>query len=194
MRSIFFTDEQVDHARGIWLPRLFDYAKQCRTARPILSPQSLSAAEAEQYRILRSKMQGFKPYSPFRKDCVAIVHSTPVGLLAAEEVFRPVADCMVFLLADEKVNWFKNICTDVVGGWYWFWSWTIHTEVPQRFAKDIAEQFPQPDGFVYWVLTEVRGGGSVSHELWKWDGKTSVSLGVFRWHEVEDGLADEWYE
>jgi hypothetical protein len=193
MRDVFYTREEIENARQTWAPRLREYANHCRIERPVPALNSLSVAEREQWRILRAKMQAFTPYSPFRREHVAILHSTPVGLLAAQEVFGPVAECMVFLLANEKVKWFDNIYPGV-DGWYWFLWWTIHDRVPQRFADAVATHYPTPHGFAYWVVTEGRGAGDASHEVWKWDGAVAEPVEVFWQVYAEEGFVEEWYE
>ncbi len=76
-----------------WFPRLQAFAAECRRAVSVPAVESFSAAEREQYRILRAKMREFDASEDRR--CVlvrrpyqaAILSTTWVGLAAAEEVF-----------------------------------------------------------------------------------------------------------
>ncbi len=78
------TEEQMEDARRKWLPRLCDFARECRRERPLPTFDGLSAAQREQYRMLRAKMESFRPRS-FSEKHVAILYSTAVGLLAARD-------------------------------------------------------------------------------------------------------------
>jgi len=187
-------EQATRDAFHIWAPKLRQDAADCRAERPLPDVQSLALAEREQYRILHAKMEGFEPQGArFQHHHVLVLHSYPVGLLAAQQVFGATSEAVVLLLAAEKARWFNEVYREAEG-WFSFHWWTLHDSVPQRHARFIAANYPEPDHFAYWVVSEGRGLGDASHELWKWDGTTAEPIEVFCQVSWEEGCCPEWYE
>ena len=191
MRAIFYTQAEINEAFNHWSPKLRDYAAECRRLRPMPNGGSLSAAELEQFRILCGVLKEFRD-SPIRMPApyLNIFHGSPITLLAANEIFGPLADAVVPLLSDEQDKWFNEIFHGADG---WFGScWvTIHDPVPSVFAEGFDTHWPPADGIRYWVLTKARAGGA-SHEVWKWDGQVAVPAGMVSEEVTEEGFIDNF--
>jgi hypothetical protein len=191
MREIFYTDSQITEAYNVWAPRLREYAALCRLKDPLPDYDSLSAADREQYRILRSALVEFRDSPIYVRDpYLNVYHGSPITLLAASEVFDPGEPSIVLLLSDEWRRWLKEVFRGADG---WFGScWvTIHDQLPQRLAADVAAYFPKSDGSCHWLLTKARAGHAV-HDLWKWDGTTAIPVGRFLEQLTEEGFIDEF--
>ncbi len=191
MRSIIYTERQIEEAYKFWAPKLREYAALCRLKDSLPDPESLSTAEREQYRMLRSALTQFRDAPIHVRDSyVNVYHGSRITLLAANEVFDAESPSIVLLLSEERHRWFKEVFRGADG---WFGScWvTVHEQVPKLFAADLAAFFPKPDGFCYWLLTKARDGNA-RHELWKWDGATAVPVGTFLEQCTEEGFIDNF--
>ncbi len=190
MRSIFYTERQIQEAYALWAPRLREYAALCRLKQPLPDLESLSAAEREQYRLLRSALIEFRD-SPIhvRDSYLNVYHGSPITLLAANDVLDAGSPSIVLLLSEEWRRWFQEYRG--ADGWFASCWVTVHEQMPKLWAASIAECLPPPDGFVYWLLTKARAG-SARHELWKWDGTTAVSLGLVFDQCTEEGFIDSF--
>ena len=96
----------------IWFPRLQSFAVECRQAVPIPAVESFSQIEAEQYRVLLSKMQEFaasgdRAILNHRPNRAVILSTTRVGMAAARQVF---GECEAVLLQiEEESRWFSEV-------------------------------------------------------------------------------------
>ena len=193
VRSVFYTQKQIDAAREHCLPRLRGFEAECRVKNPIPTIDDLAAVDRCRYDLYTKKMREFTMYSPWRESIVGILHSDLVGLSAARDVFEPHLNCLVLLTSDERTMWYDTGDHEV-DGWYWFLWWKIHTTIPERFRADIENQFPKPDGFDYWIFTHGRASTSF-HELWRYDGcVATLTERSFAAVCAEHGPIDEWYE
>lgn len=172
MRSIFYTREEVDAARRRNLPRLRQFVAECRREHPIPHRQELSAKDKCRLRIYREAMRGFKPYSPFNEQCVGLLFSDVVGLLAARNIFRAYESCLVLLTGPELARW-QATGEHLPDGWYWYFGWKVHTEVPPRYRPDIVHA---PPG----------GGASAQHEFERQHFEERARLG----RALQQGDAD----
>jgi hypothetical protein len=190
MRSIFYTEAQIEEAYQLWAPRLREYAALCRLKDPLPERQSLSAVQREQYRVLRAALTEFRDSPIYIRDSyVNVYHGSPITLLAANDVFDPASPSVVLLLSDEWRRWFRDVFRGADG---WFGScWvTIHEQLPTFCGEDIAACLPKPEGFCYWLLTKARAG-SASHHVLKWDSATAVPLGAILEQCTEEGFIDD---
>jgi hypothetical protein len=191
MRAVFYTPAEIASAYEHWAPRLREYAASCRRQNPPRNRNSLSAAELEQCRILADVISEFRD-SPVRFDWpyLEVYHGSEMTLLAGQEVFGSTSNSAVFLLSGERDHWFSN---EFQGPDMWYGScWvTIHDQVPDVLADYVAECYPKPGAFAFWVLTKARGG-SASHELWKWDGVRAVPVGEICIQCTEEGFIDDF--
>lgn len=193
MRSTFYSREEIDEARRRNLPRLRQFVADCRLENPIPQREELSAKDKCRLLIYEEKMRGFKPYSPFNEQCVGLLFSDVVGLLAARSIFRAHENCLVLLTGPELARWHAT-SEHLPDGWYWYFGWKIYTEIPQRLKEEFEENFSFPDGFEHWLVTSCIGA-SAGHDLWRYDGReaTLVQPG-FAGIWCEHGPIDEWYE
>ena len=141
MRSIFYTREEIDEARLRNLPRLRQFVAECRLESPVPHRGELSAKDKCRLRVYKESMRGFKPFRPFSEACVGLLISDAVGLLAARSIFRAHENCLVLLTGPELARWHAT-GEHVVDGWYWYFGWKIHTEVPPRFRPGVAPAAP----------------------------------------------------
>jgi len=173
-----------------WFPRLQAFAAECRRAVPVPAVNSLSVAEREQYRILLAKMHEFTASGD--RHCIldrkphqaAILSTTRVGLIAAQEVF--VGSGAVILEDSERQRWISEIYPVKHGAFWWYafaW-WTITEGLPEEDEASIREGYPIPEGCWYWlVVSGVQWGGlagGANHELWRWDGERAEFIEMYR--------------
>lgn len=172
-----------------WAPQLREYAIQCRRDNPLPAVQSLSVTDGAKYQIFCDKIANSRcqeERAPRRDGNVVILHSCGVGLLAVQHVLGPPSDSVVHLLDEEYAHWFRQVYQPEGEPfwWYSFFWWAIRggDGVDKDQSEYIAENYPRPDGFTWWVVTEgSRWGelaGGASHELWKWDGARAEAIKV----------------
>lgn len=175
--------------RQRWAPQLREYAIQCRRDNPLPAVQSLSVTDRAKYQIFCDKIADSRreeEIAPHRDGNVVILHSCRVGLLAVQDVLGPPSDSVVHLLDEENSHWFRQVYQqeDEPFWWYSFFWWAIASgdDVDEDQSEYIAGNYPEPDGFIYWVVTEgcLWGAlaGGASHELWKWDGTRAEAIEV----------------
>jgi hypothetical protein len=183
-------EEEAVQEYRLWFPRLQTFEKECRQATPIPSEDSFSIPEAEQFRILRIKMEQFLESEDRR--CIlnrkphqaAIISTTRIGLAAAQEVF---ADSGAILLLDEERDrWYSEIYQPSSEGFWWYsfaW-WTVQEGLSEEDEQDILQHYPIPEGNSYWVVISGVSWGSLAgganHELWNWDGSKAEFIEVYR--------------
>jgi hypothetical protein len=173
-----------------WFPRLQAFAAECRRAVPIPAADTLSVTEREQYRVLLAKMREFtgsddcrcvlsrKPYQ------AAILSTTRVGLIAAEEVFGGYG--AVILEESERERWLSEVypVNYEAFWWYAFAWWTIKEGLSGEDEASIRQDYPIPDGCSYWMVSSgVQWGGlagGANHELWRWDGVRAQFIEMYR--------------
>ena len=173
-----------------WAPRLREYAAQCRINDPLPTVQSLSAVDRAKYQILCDKIANSRreeEIKPRKKHNVVILRSSAVGLLAVHQVLGPPTDSVIHLLDAENSRWFNDLYSP--GGesfwWYSFFWWSIKNadDMHKRDSDYIAKNYPKPNGFNYWVVTDgCQWGdlaGGANHELWKWDGANAEAIEVY---------------
>jgi hypothetical protein len=197
MRAVFYTREQIEEAFYTSAPELRRFAADCRSRNPVPDRSSLPSPDREQLRILslllgnlHLTLKQLRRRTPkeLRWVYVDVLHGSPLTLLAASEVFGPEANSMVLLLSQDWKEWVRRYRG--ADGWYRSNWVTIHEEVPQCFADHVAQNYPAPYGFSYWVATIARGGGA-SHDLWKWDGTKAVRIETFCQEANEEGFIDD---
>lgn len=162
-------DEPFDVAYQRHLRELRDFARRCREALPLPSYEQLTSEQRVQYGVLREKMEQFTPYSSFSEKHVAILHSTPVGLLAASEVYKQYSDCMVLLLLRERKEWVRNP-EHFLPGLFWTLWWNFPKKVSPNTNYSIRRDYPLALNETLWQLNFGRGG-SASCEIWCWNGE-----------------------
>ena len=173
-----------------WAPQLREYATQCRRNDPLPTIQSLSVVDRAKYEIFCDKISDSRRkegIEPRKNGNVVILHSSRVGLLAVQHVLGPPTDSVVHLLDEENAHWFKNVYNPEGEPfwWYSFFWWAIANadDLHEFQSGYIAENYPRPDGFTYWVVTDgCQWGdlaGGADHELWKWDGTNAKAIEVF---------------
>lgn len=173
-----------------WASQLREYAAQCRRNDPLPTVESLSVVDRAKYQIFCDKISSRRRkerIAPCKKGNVVIVHSSRIGLLAVQHVLGPPTDSIVHLLDEENANWFKHAynAEDESYWWYSFFWWSIVNadDLGESDTRYIAENYPEPDGFTYWVVTDgCQWGdlaGGADHELWKWDGISAEPIEVF---------------
>ena len=194
MRTNHPTADEIGDQRDAFLPELRRYEAACRARTPLPNPREFSASDRCRYHGYLQKMAAFEPHSPFRESSVGILHSDLVGLVAAERAFESVRSCFVMLTPDEREVWFENHPEqDLIGGWYWFLFWKIHTVIPNRFQRSVAA-IDIGANCATWILTEGRGS-SAWHELWSYDGDQARLIdGAFSVIVAEHGPIEEWSE
>lgn len=161
-------DEPFDVAYQRHLRELREFAARYRKVSPLPRYEQLTSEQRAQYRVLRKKMEQFTPYSPFSEKHLAIVHSTPAGLLAAREVFQPHSNCMVLLLFHERKKWFEN--PDHYGRrLFWTFWWNFHEKISPETNEYVRSNYPIAENERLWRLNSGRGGNA-SSEIWRWDG------------------------
>lgn len=141
MRSIFYTREEINAARRRNLPRLRQFVAECRLENPIPHREDLSTKDKCRLRVYKEVMRGFKPYSPFNERCVGLLFSDVVGLLAARSIFQAHENCLVLLTGPELARWHAT-GEHLPDGWYWYFGWKVHTEVPPRFRPGVHPNDP----------------------------------------------------
>lgn len=141
MRSIFYTREEIDAARRRNLPRLRQFVAECRLENPIPHREDLSTKDKCRLRVYKEVTRGFKPYSPFNEQCVGLLFSDVVGLLAARSVFHAHENCLVLLTGPELARWHAS-GEHFPDGWYWYFGWKVHTEVPPRYQPGVDHAEP----------------------------------------------------
>ncbi|MCA9094370.1 MAG: hypothetical protein KDA68_12850 [Planctomycetaceae bacterium] len=180
--SQFLSGFEVPNAlRDYWLPRLLEYSAECRTTHPLPTRESLSPTDLAQFQIYLKKIVDLTrkgSLEPRRKHDVVFLFTAPTGLLAAEDILGPSHDSVIrFPLTNEAGRF--DIFMEQEGrtfGWYSTHHLLISSpeELPKHDAQLIADNFPQPDGFEYWVLSyhyELGDSAAgMARELWKWDG------------------------
>ncbi len=193
MRSVFYTRNQIDDARRRWLPRLRKYETQCREENPLPDFETLSQSERIEYSLLRYRMGTFRPYSPFSPSFVGVLHASPVGLLAANEMLGKYSSCLVFLTVEEKIRWFEQLDTEV-DGWYWYLWWTVHRTIPSNFHPQLSQSYPEVNPDQFWVLVEGKGSTAI-YDLYR-RSNHHVELLESMWaaSSCEDGTIREWYD
>ena len=193
MRSVFYTKNQIDEARSTWLPRLRKYESQCREENPLPNFETLSQSEKTEYSLLRYRMGTFRPYSPFTPNFVGILHASPVGLLAANEMLGKYSSCLVFLTVKEKIQWFEQLDT-VVDGWYWYLWWTVHKTIPPTFHPQLSKSYPEVNPNQFWVLVEGKGQNAI-YDLYRCNSN-HIELLESMWaaSSCEEGTIREWYD
>ena len=168
-----------------WAPRLREYASQCRNSAPLPSVESLSDIERAEYNILCDKIADAhrkEEITARKKNNVVILHSSPVGLLAAHEILGPPSDSVIHLLDAENSHWFSEIYKIDDGAPFWWSIKSVHDI--HKFDSDyIAKNYPKSDDLTYWVVTDgCQWGdmaGGANHELWKWDGTNAEAIEVY---------------
>src|SRR5262245_42083699 len=183
-------EEEAAEEYRHWFPRLQAFAADCRRAVPVPSVESFSVLEREQHRILLAKMREFAKSEDSR--CVfarkphnaAVLSTTRVGLVAAEEVFG--GSGAVILLESEKERWFGEVYPVDYEKFWWYafaW-WTIKEGLDAEEEIRIRQECPIPDGSSYWMVVSGLAWGSLAgganDELWRWDGEGAESRGWVR--------------
>lgn len=185
IREVKKTVKDYDH----WFPRLQAFASECRRAAPVPTMDSLSAAEREQYCILLAKMRDFAGSEDGRHVLagkphrVAILSTTRVGLLAAEETFG--ASGAMILEESEQARWLSEVCRVKRGRFWWcaFAWWTLQEAFTDEDELNIRREYPIPDGCAYWMIAsgvQMSGlCGSDRRELWRWDGARAEFIALY---------------
>lgn len=175
-----------------WVPRLREYAAQCRIDCPLPLPESLSVTDLKKYSILCQKIEDTlrrERIDSGQLQRVLIIQGNPVSLLAAQATLGTSSDLIVYLLQTECFHWFNEIYKpdgDPLW-WYFIRSWKFEdlNELNQDQANLIASNFPKPEGFDYWVLSIGSWNGELAgeetSELWKWDGENAEPIKIFDW-------------
>jgi hypothetical protein len=172
-----------------WFPRLQAFAAECRLSAPVPAVNGFSAAEREQHRVLLANMREFAGSADRR--CVlarkphlaAILSTTRVGLVAAEEVFG--GSGAVILEESERERWLSEVypVNHEAFWWYSFAWWTLREGLTGEDEASIRQHCPIPERCAYWVVTSgVQWGGlagGANHELWRWDGERAELIELY---------------
>jgi hypothetical protein len=188
-----YDPEKIEQSRQAILPELRVFAAECRKERPLLAFDALSAAQLEQHRILREKMEAARARFRFSESCVALIHTSPVGLLASRDAFRGVEEGVICLLREERAEWFRRTAGSICGCHRILW-WNLYDRLSKYFVARVARRFSRPDGETYWALNHGDDEGSSFRDIWTWDGQTAHPIGHFDGICCEHGLPPDYFE
>lgn len=170
--------QQRAHER--WWPQLQRYADDCRQSRAPVNAASLSPANREKRRILRTmleerqrKIGRLQP----RPHTAAIACINQIAMADLLEVFAPSGD-VACLTPEQLRRWNTEVYDHRLEqelGYWWCDQhyWTI-TETPtsEPMLSSLPADIRRTPG--YWIVSEGHAGGSLcgsgTDEVWKWDG------------------------
>lgn len=166
------------------LPRLIEFATECRRAHPTPNIQDFTLEDQHEYEILLIKMRETQGQAAMiyvdRPDRVQIHVTTRVGLLAVQHEFP--SDRVVALLPEERDRLLSQFEGDAV----WEWNcviawWLLRRELSGVFAEYEEAQKLTVGTRLWEVEAGIQWGsmhGGSRHEFWLWDGR-DASIGTF---------------
>jgi len=166
----------------LWFCKLQNHAENCRSAKPIPGPETLSRSAAQQFLIIKGSLLNQLHKLPpaivslddQQKDhwpCIIFTSNT-AGLAAAKEIARAADRILVALYPAELRNFLLH-CPDT--------DHKYHVHIWSHFIEDLnsqsawlAERYPLTGSEKLWLHVEgVAAGRKLSkgaEHLWSWDG------------------------
>ena len=158
-----------------WFPRLKELERKCREQTPLPDVADFTPEERAQYAVYQQKIRAAEII--FRgPNCVTFFSSTPVGLVAAKELWPGEREPAVFLTPDEASQW-RAIYEHDENKFWWFmsYSWIIEKIPFPVDAEDLEVAEPVPPNAQWWAVTKglIWGplAGGIKTEHWVFDGE-----------------------
>ena len=175
-----------------WFRALANFIAACRTKRPIISRDSLTAEAEWQCRIIGGSLIAWlEKHGPpllqeraflatlqnWEKDPFIVFTSEQPGLVAAREILEEGPATIAFLYPAEFALWLKKK-PDADYQWH-VHTWSYFAPLDEETRKK-TEKFPLSEGESYWLHKEGTMCGQLfgrgGDHLWKWDGQEPVLL------------------